>query len=80
MKKANIVELKNNFSKILMYVEKGERIQVCKRNIPIAYIVPFEEKKHENRTQLGIGKGTAKIIDDPTEPMIPQENWDMLKE
>ena len=34
MKKANIVELKNKFSKILMYVEKGERIQVCKRNIP----------------------------------------------
>ncbi|MFP4532200.1 MAG: type II toxin-antitoxin system Phd/YefM family antitoxin [Desulfobacterales bacterium] len=42
MKKVNIVELKNNFSKILMYVEKGERIQVCKRNIPIAYIVPFK--------------------------------------
>lgn len=79
MKVANIAELKNNLSKFLSLVEKGEDVQICKRNIPIARIVPVRNKKKKNNTRLGCGQGTVKIKADLTEPMIPLEKWDMLK-
>ncbi len=79
MKVANIAELKNNLSKFLSLVEKGEGVQICKRNIPIAHIVPVSIKKKKNYTRLGCGQGTVKIKADLTEPMIPLKKWDMLK-
>ena len=75
----NIVELKNNLGRMLSIVEKGERIQVCRRNIPIAHIVPLEKERPRNKTRLGCGRGTVQIQADLTEPMIPEEDWDMLK-
>jgi hypothetical protein len=36
----NIGELKDNLSKFIRLVEKGEAVEVRKRNIPIARIVP----------------------------------------
>lgn len=80
MKMANIAELKNNLSKFLSLVEKGEEVKICKRNIPIARLAPIKTKENKNHTQLGCGQGTAQILDDLTEPMIPFENWEMLKE
>ncbi len=79
MKKANVSDLKNNLIKYLSLVEKGEEIEVCKRNIPIAQIVPLETKEKKNITKLGAGKGSVKILGDLTEPMMPSEDWDMLK-
>ncbi len=79
MKKANIAELKNNLSKLFLLVEQGEEIEVCKRNVPIAHIVPVDRKEKKNRTQLGVGKGSAEIMGDLTQPIIPAEDWDMLK-
>ena len=78
MKIANIAELKNNLSKFLALVEEGEVIEICKRNIPIAHLVPLGHKK-KNRTRLGCGRGSVKIHTDLTAPMIPEESWDMLK-
>ena len=80
MKVANIAELKNNLSRFLAFVESGEAIEICKRNIPIARLIPLGPKKKKNRTRLGIGKGSVKIHTDLTEPVIPEENWEMLKE
>jgi prevent-host-death family protein len=79
MKVANIAELKNNLSKILSYVETGESVQICKRNIPIAHIVPIDKKIQRNKTRLGCGTGTVQVKSDLTEPMIPEENWEMLR-
>ncbi len=75
----NIAELQNDPGKILSFIEKGEKIQICNRNIPIAHIVPCKEKKPKNRTRLGCGRGSVRITADLTEPMIPEENWEMLK-
>ncbi len=80
MKVANIAEFKNNLSKFLSLVEEGEMIEICKRNIPIAHLVPLGYKKKKNRTRLGCGRGSVRIHTDLTEPMIPEENWEMLKE
>lgn len=79
MKMTNIAELKNNLSKFLSLVEKGEEVKICKRNIPVAHLAPIKTEKNKNHTKLGCGKGTAQILSDLTEPMIPFENWKMLK-
>jgi len=80
MKMANIAELKNNLSKFLSLVEKGEEVKICKRNIPVAHLIPIKRKENKNHTHLGCGKGTVQILSDLTKPMIPLENWEMLKE
>lgn len=79
MKTANVAELKNNLSKFLSVVQNGEEVAICKRNIPVARLAPIKTKENKNHTKLGCGKGTVQILGDLTEPMIPSENWDMLK-
>ncbi len=79
MKTANIGDLKNNLSKFINFVEQGEVIEICKRNIPIALLVPHGSKKTPNRTQLGCGVGTVQVKGDLTEPLIPEDSWDMLR-
>jgi prevent-host-death family protein len=79
MKTANIGDLKNNLSKFINFVEQGEVIEICKRNIPVALLVPHGSKKTSNRTQLGCGVGTVEVNGDLTDPLIPEDNWDMLR-
>ena len=78
MKIANIAELKNHLSAFLSLVEAGEEIEVRKRNIPIAKVIPIIKKK-SNKTVLGCGKGSVKIIGDLTESMISEKDWEMLQ-
>ena len=80
MKTANIGQLKDNLSKFLSFVEKGEAISICKRNIPIALIVPHGHRKTGNRTKLGCGIGTVQVKKDLTEPMISEGSWDMQQQ
>jgi prevent-host-death family protein len=77
MKIANIAELKNRISEYLSAVENGEEVEVRKRNVPIARIVPVE-KAGGNRTVLGCGRESGRIIGDITEPLIPEDDWEML--
>jgi prevent-host-death family protein len=79
MKTANIGELKDNLSKFIALVEQGEAIEVCKRNIPIARIIPYNAAPTKNRTRLGCGLGSVKILSDLTEPLIPEGTWDMYR-
>ncbi len=79
MKTTNIGELKNNLSKFISLVEQGEAVEVRKRNIPIARIVPYNVVPAKNRTKLGCGLGTVRIMSDLTEPLIPEGIWDMHK-
>lgn len=77
MKTTNIGELKDNLSKYISLVEQGEIVEICKRNTPIAKIIPHDSMKSANQTKLGCGIGTVKILGDLTEPFIPYETWDM---
>ncbi|MFZ0131112.1 MAG: type II toxin-antitoxin system prevent-host-death family antitoxin [Desulfobacterales bacterium] len=79
MKSANIGDLKDNLSKFISFVERGEVIEICKRNVPIALLVPHSSKKTPNRTQLGCGAGSVKVKDDLTKPLIPEDSWEMLR-
>ncbi len=78
MKIANIAELKNNLSKYLASVEKGEQVEIRKRNVPVARIVPVAGRK-PNLTKLGCGRKSARILGDLTEPLIPEQEWEMLE-
>jgi prevent-host-death family protein len=79
MKVANIAEFKNNLSKILADVEQGEVVEIRKRNVPIAHLMPFESRQRVNRTKLGCGRRSVVVKGDLTEPMVPEENWEMLR-
>lgn len=77
MKITNVAELKNRISEYLAAVEKGEEIEVRKRNVPIARIVPIH-KEASNQTKLGCGRETGRIVGDITGPFIPEDDWEML--
>ena len=79
MKQANIGELKNNLSKFISIVEQGETVEIRKRNVPIALLVPHCVRHPANRTKLGCGLNTVQVKVDLTEPLIPEKNWDMLR-
>ena len=79
MKIANIAEFKNHLSSYLAAVEEGEEVEVRKRNVPVARVVPVSRNRG-NRTVLGCGRGTVVTKGDLTQPMIPENDWEMLRE
>jgi prevent-host-death family protein len=76
MKKANIAELKNDLSGIIATVEAGEEVEIRRRNVPVARLVPIEVPG-PNQTRLGCGRGSAQALGDLTEPLIPESDWQM---
>lgn len=52
----NIAEAKDRFSQILRRVARGERVVLCRRNVPIAEIHPVAETRREPRP-LGLARG-----------------------
>ncbi len=74
----SVADLKSHLSKVLSKVEKGEHCVVLKHNKPIAKVVPIEKQRH-NQTKIGCAIGTAKILGDLTDSLIPISDWDMLK-
>ena len=77
MKVANTAELKNRLSEYLRLVEGGEEVEIRKRNVPIARVVPLRRKPSRSNP-LGAGAGTVKIRGSLTEPLIPPRAWDSL--
>ena len=49
MLQLNINEIKTHISATLARVEKGETVIICKRNKPIAQIMPIEQKPVKKR-------------------------------
>lgn len=80
MRTANIADLRRQFSKFVQWVENGEEVEVCKRNVPVARIIPVRGRRESNKTVLGCGANTVEIRCDLTEPAMPASDWDMLKE
>ena len=74
----NIGDLKAGLSAFIAMAEKGEEIEVRKRNVPVAHIIGVGLKS-TNQTQLGFAKGTVVIKGDLTESLIPPDQWSMLK-
>ena len=77
----NVAELKDRLTEFLAMVEAGGEVVVCRRNVPVARLerVKGATGKHTNRSKLGSMKGTVKIRGDLTDPLIPEDEWEMLK-
>jgi antitoxin (DNA-binding transcriptional repressor) of toxin-antitoxin stability system len=76
----NVADFKNKLAQYLTLVERGHEVIVCRRNKPIARCEAVESKpKPVNRSRRGSMKGTVEILGDLTEPLIPEEDWEMLK-
>jgi prevent-host-death family protein len=54
MLSVNIHEAKAKLSEYLAAVEAGETVQICRRNVPIAEIVPLPQPRKEPRP-VGLG-------------------------
>lgn len=77
MKIASIADLKNRLSEYVRLVEKGEEIEIRKRNVPIARMVPLR-RKVSTRPRLGAGAGTVRIRGKLTDPLMPEDAWGSL--
>ena len=77
MKIANVAEFKNHLSEYLAAVANGEQVEVRKRNMPLARVVPIRQPDR-NRTVLGCGEGSVVVKTDLTAPMLPEADWEML--
>jgi len=71
MIKINIHEAKTHLSRYLDRLAKGEKIVLCKRNVPIAEIRPLSEKRAQRRP-IGLAKGTFEIPSEFFDP-LPEE-------
>jgi len=78
MKVANIAEFKRKLSSYLAAVQRGEELEIRKRNLPIARVVPVIRPR-PNATVLGCGRGTVEIAGDLTDPLVPESDWEMLR-
>ena len=79
MKVANIAEFKNHLSTYMAAVANGEEVEIRKRNVPLARVVPAGAPAR-NRTVLGCGTGTVIVKASLTEPLIPHDDWEMLQD
>jgi prevent-host-death family protein len=77
MTTANVAEIKNHFSSYLKMVMQGEPVEVCKRNVAVARMVPVNPKP-VNKTILGCGRGSVTINGEITDPAMDESSWDML--
>ena len=79
MKVVNVAEFKSRLSEYLAAVQNGEELEIRKRNVPLARVVPIPARRR-NRTVLGSGRGSAIVKESLTDPLIPLDDWDMLGE
>ena len=80
MKSTNIAKFKKHMGKYLSVVEQGGKVEICRRNVPLAIIVPAKPRTIQtNKTQLGCGKGSVVIKTDLTEPSFSSTDWNMLQ-
>jgi len=71
MIKLNIHEAKTHLSRYLSSLQKGEKILLCKRNVPIAEIVPITKSGNRPRP-IGLAKGAFAVSPDFFAP-LPQD-------
>jgi len=76
--KANVGMVKEHFSAYVTKAERGESTIVCRRNRPVAEIVPVKRGPESNRTRLGSARGSVVVKCDLSAPAIDGAEWDML--
>ena len=76
--RANVGEVKEHLSAYVTRAEKGEKVVVCRRNRPVAQIVPVDAAAQAvNGTKLGSAPGSARTECNLTEPVMG-DDWEAL--
>lgn len=76
--KANVGVVKEHFSAYVTKAERGEPTTICRRNRPVAELVPVTRIPGANRTHVGSARGSVVVHCDLTEPAISSSDWNML--
>ena len=79
MKIADVAEFKHRLSEYLAAVANGEEVEIRKRNVPLARVVPVP-RPTRNRTVLGCGRSSVVARASLVEPLIPSADWEVLEE
>lgn len=79
IERVNVGMVKEHLSSYVTRVEKGERIMVCRRNRPVAELVPAKGAFSRNRTRLGSATGSVVVKCDLTAPVVVDSDWEMLR-
>ena len=77
--KVNVGVVKEKLSAYVAKAEKGGTTVICRRNRPVAEIVPVEREPMKNRTTPGSDRGSVAVDCDLVEPAMDSEDWGMLK-
>ncbi len=77
MIKLNIHEAKTHPSTYLLRLEQGEKTNLCKRNVPIAEIVPLPKSGGSPRP-IGLARGEFSVSPDFFAP-LPEEMQDAFE-
>ena len=76
--KANVGMVKEHFSAYVAKAERGESTTICRRNRPVAELVPVTNVPAANRTRLGSARGSVAVHCDLTEPAMKPSDWNMM--
>ena len=68
MNRLNIHEAKTHLAKYLNRLKAGEKIILCRRNVPVAEIRPLETQKRIKR-KIGLAKGLFTVPEAFFEPL-----------
>jgi len=79
VEKANIAQVKEHLSAYVTMAQQGKTVVVCRRNKPVAELIPAGDAATPNRTQSGSAPGSVVVKCDLTAPIISESDWSMLK-
>ena len=77
MKDVKVSELRQRLPEYLAKVRRGERLRVTSRGTAIAEISPPTPSKDEAAAARARLRGSVLRYDDPLEPVIAPEEWDV---
>ena len=77
MKNVKVSELRQRLPEYLAKVRHGERLRVTSRGTAIAEISPPTPSKDEAAAARARLRGSVLRYDDPLEPVIAPEEWDV---
>ncbi len=74
MKSVNVHEAKAHLSEYLAQVEAGETVVICRRNVPVAWLVPIAPEEVARKPRpIGLAKGLVTIHPSFFDPMDEDE-------
>ncbi len=79
MLEVSVTEFRSHIPEYLGKLHEGENINLLSRGKVVARILPPVDECQQAREALLKLRGTVIRFDDPCEPAVPPEEWNVLK-